>query len=196
MIVDRKDFLASCASGLCAGATNLTTLDASTAEPAGTQDWQIRFVQRRYSKLLEIIHRRMGEQAFQETLRELGACCAGFADETTRKFRGDLDGFIQSIQESVSGDTVTYDRDQRVLTMASGERTACFCPFLGAKGTGLACHCSLGWQQHTWETFFQKKVRVELKEAFLRGGKRCVFEIHVSDEPVDGATAPATSAAD
>jgi hypothetical protein len=86
----------------------------------------------------------------------------------------------------VSGDTVTYDREKRILTMASDERAACFCPFYGAGGPGVACNCSLGWQQHTWETFFQKKVTVELKESVLRGGKRCVFEIHVSDVPAAG----------
>jgi hypothetical protein len=73
--------------------------------------------------------------------------------------------------------------------MASEERTTCFCPFYGANGPGIACNCSLGWQQHTWETFFRKKVTVDLKESVLRGGKRCVFEIHVSDVPVDGAPA-------
>lgn len=82
---------------------------------------------------------------------------------------------------------MTYDRETKTVIMASGERTACFCPFYGASGPGLACNCSLGWQQHTWETFFGKKVTVDLKEAFLQGGKRCVFEIHVSDVPAGGA---------
>lgn len=45
-------------------------------------------------------------------------------------------------------------------------------------------NCSLGWQQHTWETLLQKKVSVDLKESVLRGGKRCVFEIHVSEQAI------------
>ena len=72
--------------------------------------------------------------------------------------------------------------------MVSPERTECFCPLNGANAAEQACNCSLGWQQHTWETFFQKKVRVDLKESVLRGGKRCVFEIHVSDVAVDDAS--------
>ena len=65
--------------------------------------------------------------------------------------------------------------------MSSPERTDCFCPLISvAQNTPpVACQCSLGWQQHTWETLLQKKVRVELKESVLRGGKRCVFEIRV-----------------
>jgi hypothetical protein len=39
-------------------------------------------------------------------------------------------------------------------------------------------------QWHTWETLLQKKVSVDLKESVLRGGKRCVFEIHVSEQAI------------
>jgi predicted ArsR family transcriptional regulator len=177
--MDRKHFIQSCAGGLCAGAASV---DAAGAEK--TEDWRVRFVQRRYSRLLEILSRRMGEKDLKDTLREMGSCCASFADEATKKYRGDLDGFAKSIQQSVSGDTVTYDPEKRVVTMASSERTACFCPFFGAAGPGFACNCSLGWQQHTWETFFEKKVTVDIEEAFLRGGKRCVFKIHVTADPL------------
>ena len=38
-------------------------------------------------------------------------------------------------------------------------------------------------------TVFQRKVTVNLKESVIRGGKRCVFEIQVSDVPVDGEQA-------
>lgn len=161
----------------------------SAADAKNTEDWRRRFVQRRYGKLLEILSRRMGQDTLKETLHELGSSCSSLGDESTKKYRGDLDGFAKSIKQGISGDTVTYDREKGILTMASDERTACFCPFYGANAPELACNCSLGWQQHTWETFFQKKVTVDLKESVLRGGKRCVFEIHVSDVPVDGAPA-------
>jgi len=161
----------------------------SAADAKKTEDWRIPFVQERYPRLLELMSKRIGDNAMRETLHELGSYCASRSDKWTRQYRGDLDGLANLIKHSSSGDTVTYDREKRVLTMASGERTACFCPFYGPNAPGLACNCSLGWQQHTWETFFQKKVTVDLKESVLRGGKRCVFEIHVSDIPVDGAPA-------
>jgi hypothetical protein len=44
-------------------------------------------------------------------------------------------------------------------------------------------NCALGWQRHTWETLLQRPVKVELKESVLRGGRRCVFEIHVGASP-------------
>ena len=87
------------------------------------------------------------------------------------------------------GDSVAYDRDKRLITMTSDARADCFCPLNGAafKTPGAVCNCSLGWQENTWQTLLQKKVRVELKEAVLRGGKRCTFEIHISNEPVEHA---------
>ena len=182
--MNRKVFLQSCACGLGAGAASLVPVESLSAADA-KPDWRIPFVQRRYSKLLEILSRRMGGDALKETLRELGSVCSSMSPES--KYRGDLDGLIKSIKQSVSGDTVTFDAEKHILTMDSGERTTCFCPFLGANAPELACNCSLGWQQHTWETFFQKKVTVDLKESVLRGGKRCVFEIHVSDVPVEAA---------
>ena len=68
--------------------------------------------------------------------------------------------------------------------MASEERTDCFCPLNSRFNhtPTVACNCSLGWQKHTWETLLQKKVKVELKESVLRGGKRCVFEIHILEQ--------------
>ena len=93
----------------------------------------------------------------------------------------DFDGFCKSITQGVSGDTVTYDRDKGIITMISPERTDCFCPLNGANTPKVVCNCSLGWQQHTWEKMLQKRVKVELKESVLQGGKRCIFEIHVSN---------------
>jgi hypothetical protein len=182
--MNRKEFLRNCAGGVCgcAAAGLISAADLSAAETAKTEDWRLRFVQRRFPRLLEILSSRMNEQEMNDTLHELGTYCSSLSDETTKKYRGNIDGFCQMIKQSASGDNVTYDREKGVITMASvDDRTDCFCPFASlAWGTPkVLCNCSLGWQQHTWETLLQKKVKVELKESVLRGGKRCVFEIHV-----------------
>jgi hypothetical protein len=183
--VDRKTFIRGCACGFYAGAAGLIPAESLSAADVKPEDWRTRFVQRRYPELLEILSRRMGADALKDVLSELGSRCSSFDDASTKKYRGDLEAFGAYIAKGVSGDTVTYDPATRVLTMASPERTSCFCPFLGAKAPEMACNCSLGWQKHTWETFFQKKVTVDLKESVLRSGKRCVFEIHVSDVAAD-----------
>jgi predicted ArsR family transcriptional regulator len=77
---------------------------------------------------------------------------------------------------------VTYDREKGVITVVGPERGDCFCPLIDCKYTPKsACNCSLGWQQHVYETVLGKKVQVELKESVLRGGKRCVFVVRVSN---------------
>ena len=188
--MNRKEFLEHCAGGICACAVAGSIAPAgAAAEPAKPEDWRLRFVKRRYARLLEILGRRMSGGELQETLTELGTCCAAFGDETTIKFRGNLEGFRDMVRKGVSGDLITYDLDHGLITTDSGERSDCFCPLLSAAehSSPAACACSLGWQKHTWETLLQKPVTVTLKESVLRGGRRCVFEIHVG--PSDAGTA-------
>ena len=185
--MNRKDFLKNCACGLCtcAAAGLIAPESMSGAETKAPEDWRLKFVKERYAKLLGILSSRMDEKTLNETLSELGAYCSGLGDGTLNKFRGDLEGYRKMVKQSVSGDNITYDWDKGVITMASDERTDCFCPLNSRvhHTPEVVCNCSLGWQKHTWETLLQKKVKVELTESVLRGGKRCVFEIRVL-EPV------------
>jgi len=185
-MMNRKEFLKNCACAVCvcAAASTIVPDVASGTETQAPDDWRLRFVKQRYAKLLGILASRMDETTLNETLFELGAYCSGLGDEWLKKSRGDLEGFRQAVKKGVSGDNITYDWDKGVITMASDERTDCFCPLNSrAQHTpGVVCHCSLGWQKHTWETLLQKKVSVELKESVLRGGKRCVFEIRILEQ--------------
>ncbi len=179
--MERKEFLKTCAGGLCACAAGslISATQLNAAETPKADDWRVTFVKRRYAKLLEILSQKMDEKTLNETLVGLGTYCSALGDDWIKKFNGDFDAFAKSIRDSKSGDNVTYDREKGIVTMASDERSECFCPFNSANTPKVVCNCSLGWQQHTWETFFQKKVKVELKESVLRGGKKCVFEIRV-----------------
>jgi len=191
--MDRKEFFTTCAAGLCAcaagGLIPASSLSAAqTANPAQTaspEDWRLRFVKQRYARMLEILADRMGAKDLDLTLHDVGSYCASLWDETIVKHRGDFDSFRQLIRTGSSGDDATWDREKGVITMTSPERSDCYCPLVGRQQNTppVVCNCSRGWQQHTWETFLQRKVRVEMKETVLRGGKRCTFEIHVG-EPV------------
>lgn len=184
--MNRKEFLKNCACGLCscAAAGFIAPEAAAAAEAKPPEDWRLHFVNQRYAKLLGILSSRMDEKTMNDTLFELGAYCSGLGDEWLKNSRGDLEGFRKAVKQGVSGDNITYDWDKGLITMASDERTDCFCPLISrfSNTPKVACNCSLGWQQHTWETLLQKKVKVELKESVLRGGKRCVFEIRVSEK--------------
>jgi hypothetical protein len=179
--MNRKEFLKNCAGGLCACAavSMVPAASLSAAEPAKNEDWRWTFVKQRYAKMLEILSSRMDEKALNETLHEVGSFCSSTQDDWTIKHRNDIEGYCKSIEQSSSGDHAAYDREKGIVTMISPERTECWCPLNCAKTPNVVCNCSLGWQQHTWETLLQRKVTVELKESVLRGGKRCVFEIRV-----------------
>ena len=175
--MNRMDFLRTCA---CAAAL-LPTAGVTAGEAKSPDDWRLPFVKKRYARLLELLGGRLDEKALTELLIALGSYCSELSDDKTAKFRGNLEGYRQAVRQGVSGDQITYDWDRGVITMASDERSDCFCPLISrlARTPEVACNCSLGWQRHTWETLLQKPVTVVLKESVLRGGKRCVFEIHV-----------------
>ncbi|MGA2186132.1 MAG: hypothetical protein ABSH47_24210 [Bryobacteraceae bacterium] len=185
--MDRKEFLNTCAAGLCACAAGsvIPASSLSAAETATPEDWRLRFVKERYARMLQILLDRMSKDDLNQTLHDVGTFCSSLGDQTLVKYRSDFDGFCKLVKQGVSGDEVTWDREKGIITMTSPERSDCFCPLNSRHQNTppVVCNCSLGWQQHTWETLLQKKVRVELKEAVLRGGKRCIFEIHVG-EPV------------
>lgn len=185
--MNRKQFLKDAACGVCvsAAASFVPVAELSAVDQVKTQDWRLPFVKRRYAKLWEILSARMDDVTQKQTLHELGSYCSSLGDEWIKKHRGNFESFRRSIRESKSGDIVAYDRERDVVTMASDVRTECFCPLNGENISPAICNCSLGWQQHTWETFLQRKVKVELKESVLRGGKRCVFEISADDASPD-----------
>jgi hypothetical protein len=185
MHMNKTEFLKNCAYGLCScvAVGALMPTGSSAADTAPAEDWHLRFVKRRYAKLIGILSDKMDEKALNEVLHDLGTFCAT-TDTQLQTFRGDVEGYRAHIKQTVSGDDVTYDRGKGIITVTSPERADCFCALhsVNHQTPNVVCNCSLGWQQKTWETVTGKKVRVELKESILRGGKRCVFQIHVLDE--------------
>jgi hypothetical protein len=125
----------------------------------------------------------MSEGELNTVLRDLGVYCSS-TDPRLERYRGDLEGYRAHLKQTLSGDDVAFDKERGIITVTGGERPDCFCPLIskGAHTPQVACNCSLGWHKGTWETVTGKKVRVELKESVLRGGKRCVFEVRILKE--------------
>jgi hypothetical protein len=190
--MDRKEFLKTCVCGCACAVAGLApnaigpsatgSASAFADDAPKPEDWRFTFVKRRYAKLLEILAGKMDEKAMDDVLRQLGRNCASMVQVVSRH-KGDIDGYIADFKKQYHED-ITYDREKGVVTVVSEERTDCFCPLVGLKQKTpkIACNCSLGWQQYVYETMLGKQVRAELKESVLRGGKRCIFEIHVGDD--------------
>lgn len=180
--MNRTEFLKTCAGGLygCAAIGLLAPGNLPAAETPKLEDWRFQFIKQRYAKLLENLGGRVGDQTLNEILQQQGRYCGSMAD-MARKHKGDIDGFIQTITREWKQE-ITYDREKGVITAAGPETKECFCPLIDVRYTPKsACNCSLGWTQFVYEAVLGKKVQVELKESVLRGGKRCVFEIHVGE---------------
>ncbi len=156
---------------------------SSAADAAPAEDWRLRFVKRRYARLIGILSEKMDEKTLNAALLELGRYCSS-TDPRLAQFRGDLEGYRAHIKQTASGDDVAFDRERGIITVTSPERSDCFCPLISIENhtPQVVCNCSLGWHQATWETVTGKKVQVELKESVLRGGARCVFQVHVLEE--------------
>jgi hypothetical protein len=182
--MNRSEFLRGCPGGLCACLAPGGVLAATSGADAATaEDWRSRFVKRRYARFIGILSNTLDEESLSAVLRELGTYCSS-TDPRLEQFRGDLEGYRAHIKQTASGDDVAFDPDRNVITVTSPERADCFCPLVGVQDQTppVACNCSLGWHQGTWETVTGKKVQVELKESVLRGGKRCVFQVQVLTE--------------
>jgi predicted ArsR family transcriptional regulator len=181
--MDRKQFLKHSGCGLCSClAANVMMLsNSSAAELDSAEDWKIRFVKKRYAKLIEILSERVDEKNLDGVLYELGKYCAA-TSESLGKFQGDFEGFRDHMKQY--GEVASYDREKGMITLTSPERTDCFCPLISVQyhTPAVVCNCSLGWQQKTWETVTGKAVQVQLKESVLRGGNRCIFQITVMNE--------------
>ena len=188
--MNRADFLKNCSGGLCACivANEVAPAVAAASESASPEDWRLRFIRRRYAKLIGILSDKMDQRALDGVLHELGAFCSS-TDTRLGQYRGDLEGYCAHLRQTASGDEVALDRERGVITVTSPARTDCFCPWISVEHQtpAVVCNCSLGWQQATWETVTKKKVQVELKESVLRGGKRCVFEVRLQPENAGAA---------
>ncbi len=187
----RREFLKQCAGGLCtcAAASAIAPATALASDAKPPEDWRLPFVKRRYAKLVDILSAQTDEKTVDAILIQLGRSCAAEFG-MIQQHAGDIDGFITEFRK-LTKEEVSYDRTTGVVKVVGAERGDCFCPLVDShKTSARACNCSLGWQQYTYETLLGKKVTVELKESVLRGGKRCVFEIHIGAEK-PGTTEPA-----
>ena len=181
--MDRKQFLRSCAGGLCACAMAPAAVAAETPAPA--EDWRVSFVKKRYAKLLDVLSGKMTDDELAAALQTLGSYCASTFDDKFAKYRGDPNAFAAHIKTLGAGDLFSYDAKRNMVIATSEERTDCICPLIGKayKTPGVVCNCSIGWHQYAWPALLGKKVQVALKESALRGGKRCTLEIRVLPEP-------------
>ena len=110
-------------------------------------------------------------------LEQMGRNCAGSLG-WAKQYRDNPDAYFAFMKQKL-GEVIEYDRDKGVITVTTPERD-CVCLLANSKITPpIYCACSIGWQKYTYETILGKKVEVDIKEAVLRGSKRCIFQVRI-----------------
>jgi predicted ArsR family transcriptional regulator len=186
--VRRENFIRLCAGCACSGAAFAAALAQAQEQPAaapqpdkpdsGELEWQLNACRQRFAKLLSILDEDLDEPVRKKILRRLGAECAQGYSALFAKYKGNINGFLDEVRRQWVAEAV-YDEKAGSLRIVD-RATRCTCPLVKPGTTPAAfCDCTLGWQQAAYSAVLGKPVAVELEESILRGGKRCVFRVHI-----------------
>lgn len=96
-------------------------------------------------------------------LKEAAAAC---------KTRADYYAFMKStfpfdVEEADDGIIIRFHKEN------------CTCPMAPEVASPMLCNCTLGHEKAMWSELFGKPVDVDIVESFLRGGRDCVFKLHL-----------------
>ena len=189
-IINRKDFVKGCAAALCGGgvccglkASGGQITEEKTTACDSKQFSELRdradAARLRFSKLIEIIEGRLPEDERKEILHALGGKCADtYRAGLIDRYKGDIEGFLEEGRRNWMAEA-TYDRAKGTIRIVD-KGPSCSCPMVRVGTTpGSFCDCTLGWQEETYSEILGRRVKAELEESILRGGKRCVYRISV-----------------
>jgi hypothetical protein len=184
MEVTRNEFLKCCAAGVCSCGALISAepARAETSTPNVEQlQGQLEATRIRYAKLVSILEKDLDEATLGKIFDSLGRECARqFRSRTFDKYKGDLRGFLKSV-EGPDGWAVKTEYDEEAGIIRVFDRGPhCSCPLVKEGLTsGAQCDCTLGWQRETYSAILGRPVDGAVEESILRGGKRCVFRMTV-----------------
>jgi hypothetical protein len=184
MEVTRNEFLKCCAAGVCSCVAMISPepATAETSTPGIEQlQAQLEAARIRYAKLVSILEKNLDETTRKRVFDSLGRECARqFRSRTFDKYKGDLPGFLRSV-EGPDGWAVKTEYDEKSGVIRVFDRGPhCSCPLVKEGLTsGAHCDCTLGWQRETYSAILGRPVDGAVQESILRGGKRCVFRMTV-----------------
>lgn len=140
-------------------------------------EWRLNHSQSQYHAFLQAAIPLIDSEQLKQIFQQLERNCARSLGWATR-FKGNPEGFFEHMKAH-SGETISFSEDHRTITVVTQHRP-CDCPIMKERCIdGQYCECSIGWQKETYETILDRQVRVDIKEACLRGSDHCVFEIAV-----------------
>jgi len=186
-MINRKDFMKGCAAALCGGvccSSEASGAEIAQAEKSGCDPKEVLEIRDkaeaarlRFSNLIEIIESRLPEAERKQILHALGGRCADtYRASLIDRYKGDIEGFLEEGRRNWMAEA-TYDRSKGIIRIVDNG-PSCSCPMVKVGTTpGSFCDCTLGWQEETYSAILGRRVKAELEESILRGGKKCVYRI-------------------
>jgi len=189
-MINRKEFVKGCAAAVCgagvcsavnASGSQVKDGQASACDPKQFSEVRDRAdaAQLRFSKLIEVIETRLPKDERKQILHALGGKCADtYRAALIDRYKGDIEGFLAEGRRNWMAEA-TYDEAKGTIRIVDKGLT-CSCPMVKVGTTPPSfCDCTLGWQEATYSEILGRRVKAELEESILRGGKRCVYRISV-----------------
>jgi len=189
-MINRKDFVKGCAAAICGSGISCTGKSSAAQvaeEHSGDCDLkqltQVRdradAARLRFSRLIEIIEDRLPEDRRKAILRALGGRCADtYRAALLDRYKGDIEGFLAEGRRNWMAEA-TYDKEKGTIRIVD-KGPSCSCPMVKVGNTPPSfCDCTLGWQEEAYSEILGKRVKAELEESILRGGKKCVYRITI-----------------
>lgn len=189
-MITRKNFLKNCAAAACAASmcsrTSIAEAQASDAGPQSCESKDLTDTKNRaeaakyrFSKLIETMENRLPVQERKEILNKLGGTCADtYRASLIDRYKGNITGFLEEGRRNWMAEA-TYDEAKGLIRIVD-KGPGCSCPMAKEGVTpGSFCDCTLGWQERAYFEILGRPVKAELEESILRGGKKCIYRIHV-----------------
>jgi hypothetical protein len=182
--MDRKSFIkALCIGGSCSCmAVPVFTTEEEKQETTDKKmkelNQKIQFMQTRMAKLIDILDGKMDDAALAKVLKDLGTECSKEYAAFYKKYKNNLDGFLQMAEKDWKM-KIDHDKEKKVVKIIGQKTGKCFCPFV--KESLMSedfCNCSLGWQTQTFASVIGKPVKARVLQSVLRGSKSCDFAIY------------------
>ena len=89
----------------------------------------------------------------------------------------DMDKIASVISRHTGAECIPAD-DGFTLIYNRGKGCDCSLVCEGYVKASVFCNCTLGFHETVWSVVFERTVRVELLETFLRGGNCCAYKIN------------------
>jgi predicted ArsR family transcriptional regulator len=189
-MINRKDFVKGCTAAICGSgiccAGKESAAQVREERPGECDPKQLAEVpdradaaRLRFSKLIQIIQDSLPEDGRKQILHALGGKCADtYRAALLDRYKGDIEGFLAEGRRSWMAEAV-YDRENGTIRIVD-KAPSCSCPMVKVGTTPPSfCDCTLGWQEQAYSEILGRRVRAELEESILRGGKRCVYRITI-----------------